>query len=75
MNNSASHAVLSVTTNDGFPRECGTHMCDKCIQLDKKIEHSERLASGVADELTLERIRELVWEMKAQKAAFHPDEQ
>jgi hypothetical protein len=50
-------------------------MCDKCIQLDKKIEHSERLASGVADELTLERIRELVWEMKAQKAAFHPDGQ
>jgi hypothetical protein len=44
-------------------------MCDKCIQLDKKIEHSERPASGVADELTLVR------KVKAQKAAFHPDEQ
>jgi hypothetical protein len=57
------------------PRECGTHMCDKCIQLDKKIEHNERLASGMADELTLERIRESVQEMRAQKAALHPDEE
>ncbi len=50
-------------------------MCDKCIELDKKIEHHERLASGMADELTLERIRESVREMKAQKAALHPDEE
>ena len=50
-------------------------MCDKCIQLDKKIEHNERLASGMADELTLERIRESVQEMRAQKAALHPDEE
>jgi hypothetical protein len=57
------------------PRECGTHMCDKCIQLDKEIEHYERLASGMADELTLERIRESVQKMRAQKAALHPDEE
>jgi hypothetical protein len=50
-------------------------MCDRCIQLDKKIEHYERLASGMADELTLERIRELVQELRAQKAALHPDEE
>ena len=50
-------------------------MCDKCIQLDKEIEHYERLASGMADELTLERIRESVQEMRAQKAALHPDEE
>jgi hypothetical protein len=57
------------------PGECGTHMCDKCIQLDKEIEHYERLASGMADELTLERIRESVREMRAQKAALHPGEE
>jgi hypothetical protein len=50
-------------------------MCDKCIQLDKKIEHYERLVSGVADELTLERLRELVREMRAQKTALHPEQQ
>jgi hypothetical protein len=47
-------------------------MCDKCIQLDKEIEHYEPLALGIADELTLERIRESVREMRAQKAALHP---
>ena len=50
-------------------------MCDKCIELDKKIEHYERLASGMVDALTLERIRELVREMTEQKAALHPDEE
>lgn len=50
-------------------------MCDKCIQLNKKIEHYERLASGVSDELTLDRIRESVREMKAQKFALHPEQQ
>ena len=57
------------------PRECGTHMCDKCNQLDKKIEHYERLASGITDRLTLDRIRESVREMRAHKAALHPDEE
>jgi hypothetical protein len=45
------------------------------IQLDKKIEHYERLALGMADELTLERIRESVREMRAQKAALHPEQE
>ena len=50
-------------------------MCNKCIELDKKIEHDERLASGMADELTLERLRESVREMRAQKATLHPQQQ
>ena len=50
-------------------------MCDKCVQLDKKIEHYERLASGMADELTVERLRESVREMRAQKNALHPEQQ
>jgi hypothetical protein len=49
-------------------------MCDKCMQLDKKIEHLERLASGMTDELTLERIWESVQKMRAQNGALHPDE-
>jgi hypothetical protein len=50
-------------------------MCDKCIQLDKKIEHYERLASAMADELTVERLRESVREMRAQKNALYPEQQ
>ena len=50
-------------------------MCGKCIQLDKNIERYESLASGITDQLTLERLRELVREMRTQKTALHPQQQ
>lgn len=50
-------------------------MCDKCIQLDRKIERYKRLAWAIADELTLERLQELLREMRAQKTALHPEQQ
>jgi hypothetical protein len=49
-------------------------MCDKCIQIDEKIERYESLTSGITDQLTLDRIRELVREMRAQKIALHPEQ-
>jgi hypothetical protein len=47
-------------------------MCDKCIELDGKIEHYERIAASISDQLTIDRIKELVEQTKAQKAALHP---
>jgi len=49
-------------------------MCEKCVAIDRKIEHYERLCLSVSDQLTIDRIKALVAEMKAQKAKFHPDE-
>ena len=46
-------------------------MCDQCIELDKKIAHFQRLADGVLDPLTLEGIKKVIEERKAQKAALH----
>jgi hypothetical protein len=48
-------------------------MCDKCIELDDKIEHYERISVSINDQLTIDRIKELVEQMKAQKAALHPE--
>jgi FAD/FMN-containing dehydrogenase len=48
-------------------------MCDKCVELDGKIEHYERLSASINDQLTIDRIKELVEQMKAQKAALHPE--
>jgi hypothetical protein len=31
-------------------------MCDKCEQLDKKIEHYQKLLLGIADQPTVDRI-------------------
>jgi hypothetical protein len=49
-------------------RGCG--MCDKCVELDGKI---ERMRLLIADQVTVDRIKELVAEMKARKAEFHAD--
>ena len=47
-------------------------MCDKCVELAGKIEHYERISASISDHLTIDRIAELVEQMKAQKAALHP---
>jgi flagellar motility protein MotE (MotC chaperone) len=47
-------------------------MCDKCVELDGKIEHYERISASISDQLTIDRLTELVEQMKAQKAALHP---
>jgi hypothetical protein len=50
-------------------------MCEKCVAIDRKIEHYERLYLSITDQITIERIKALVTEMKAQKADLHPDQQ
>ena len=49
-------------------------MCDKCVELDKKIEHYRRLVAQVTDQLTTERVGKLIETMEAQKVAFHPEQ-
>jgi hypothetical protein len=49
-------------------------MCDQCVELDKKIEHYEKIAGSISDRLTLDRIKQLVEQMKAIKAALHPEQ-
>ena len=49
-------------------------MCDKCAELDAKIERYRRISASVNDQLTLDRIKELVEEIKAQKVALHPEQ-
>ena len=46
-------------------------MCEKCTELDAKIEHYRRLSSRLTDQPTLEGIEKLIEQMKAQKAALH----
>jgi hypothetical protein len=50
-------------------------MCDKCAELDVKIEHCERIRLSIGDQVTVDRIKELVAEMNAQKAKFHPEKE
>ena len=45
------------------------------MQLDAKIEHYNRIAGSITDQLTIERIKKLVKEMTAEKAALHPEQE
>jgi hypothetical protein len=49
-------------------------MCEKCAELDNKIEHYQHLSSRITDQPTLDGIKELIGQMKAQKAALHPEQ-
>jgi hypothetical protein len=49
-------------------------MCEKCVELDGKIEHYQRLSSKITDQLTLDGIKKLIERMKAQKAVLHPEQ-
>ena len=42
-------------------------MCDKCEELDKKIEHYRQLAARVRDPLLTEGVDKIIEEMEAQK--------
>jgi hypothetical protein len=48
-------------------------MCDKCVELDGKIEHYQRLSDRITDQPTLDGIKGLIARMKTQKAALHPE--
>jgi hypothetical protein len=50
-------------------------MCDKCVELDGKVEHYQRMASRITDQLTLDGIKELAARMKAQKTALHSEQE
>ena len=54
-------------------RECGTDMCEKCAELDERIERCRRVSSWINDQLTIDRIKALIEELQVQKAAFHPE--
>jgi hypothetical protein len=46
-------------------------MCDKCLELDRKIAHYRKLASAISDPLTAERIASLIEAMEARKLQLH----
>jgi hypothetical protein len=50
-------------------------MCDKCVEIDKKIEHYRRLASQITDQQFIERALALIAELEGNKKALHPEQE
>jgi hypothetical protein len=50
-------------------------MCDKCVELDKKIERYRRIAAAIADQFTVDGIKASIAELEAQKVELHPEQE
>lgn len=48
-------------------------MCEKCDEIDRKIERYRRIQRTILDQVTVDRAKELIAELEAQKAALHPE--
>ena len=49
-------------------------MCDKCAELDKRIERYRRVASSINDQLTIDRLKDMIADLAARKVALHPEQ-
>jgi hypothetical protein len=48
-------------------------MCEKCAELDKKIEHYKQLSSLITDQKAVDAISLLIEKLRAEKTALHPE--
>jgi hypothetical protein len=69
--------VLQEAATDGrqLRTDAELEMCDRCARLDKKIAQYQRISFSLNDQLTVDRIKALIAELEAQKAALHPERQ
>jgi hypothetical protein len=56
-------------------RMTGDAMCDKCLELEKKIMRYRRLTFSINDLQTIDGLNELIKDAEAEKAKLHPDQQ
>lgn len=74
MNEMKPMASIRMQISAGGPsRECGDVMCEKCDEIDVKLERYRRISLGLTDRQVLESIQILMENMKAEKAALHPE--
>jgi hypothetical protein len=48
-------------------------MCDKCVEVDKKIDHYRLILLSIGDQITVERLKAMIGDLQAQKATLHPE--
>jgi hypothetical protein len=48
-------------------------MCEKCVEIDSRVEHYQRLAAGIMDQPTIDGIKVLIERLRTQKAELHPE--
>jgi hypothetical protein len=49
-------------------------MCEKCVEVDNAIERYRKIQRSIGDQVTVDRTKELIAELTAQKVALHPEQ-
>jgi hypothetical protein len=49
-------------------------MCNKCVEIDKTIERYRGIKERVSDLALVDRAKQLIAELEADKAALHPEQ-
>jgi hypothetical protein len=49
-------------------------MCEKCVEIDKTIERYRVIILSIGDPITVDRARELITDLEAQKVDLHPEQ-
>jgi hypothetical protein len=56
-----------------FRKKAVLAMCQKCVEIDKKIAHYQNVARSVLDPPSLRSIDNIIAELEARKDALHPE--
>jgi hypothetical protein len=49
-------------------------MCEQCIRIDERIHRYRQVVRSILDQVTVDRAKEMIADLEAQKAALHPRE-
>jgi hypothetical protein len=49
-------------------------MCERCAELDERLRRYRRISDSINDQLTIDRIKGMIDDLEAQKAALHPEQ-
>jgi hypothetical protein len=49
-------------------------MCEKCVEIDKRIERYRRLLMEVSDQVTVDGAKVLIAALEAEKIKLHPEQ-
>ena len=50
-------------------------MCDKCIELDRRMDHLRKMVEQLRDPRTTDAANKMIEEMEATKAKLHPEQE
>jgi hypothetical protein len=61
-----------VRNSDAAARYGNGEMCEKCVEIDAKIERYRNIVRSIADQPTVDGTKALIADLEAQKAVLHP---